>query len=113
MTANPGDRYRVSCSRALLERLRRWGQTAQRIGLGEDYAAALRQIQEQLETVPLEWGDPQYRLDRLGLLVLRGSHPLFYVWYAVHSVHRVVFLQSFQLVPGHPLQQACDEEGLA
>jgi hypothetical protein len=36
---------------------------------------------------------------------------LLYVRYAVHTVRRVVFLQSFLLVPGHPLQRACEEEG--
>src|SRR5436309_1010550 len=112
MTSTPGDRYRVSCPQTLLDKLRRWGQVALQIGLGEEYAAALRQIQEHLETAPLEWGTPQYSLPHLDLRVFRGVGPLLLAWYGVHSTQRVVFLKSFRLVPETGLHGACEEQGL-
>jgi hypothetical protein len=104
--------FRVTSSELLRKQLLRWGEVAKRIGLGEEYAAAIRRIYDRLSNDPVGWGDPLFPLRQLKLIVYRGFDPVMYVSYGVHAQERVVFLRSFLLVPGHPLQRACEDEGL-
>src|SRR4051794_41951871 len=82
--------YRVVYPEVVRAALRALGEQARRAGVALDYARALRLIDGRLRADPLGWGDPNYRLRHLGLLVCRGLHPLLYVRYAVDESRRIV-----------------------
>jgi hypothetical protein len=111
MTPNGESRYRVIFPEVLREQIRRWGREATQQGIGPDVAAALRGILERLTLIPLEWGDPLYRLHAMELLVFRGLHAMFYVYDAVSEARRMVYVLRFLVVPGHPLEGTHGQQG--
>jgi hypothetical protein len=103
--SSPRAPYRVVCSEVLRQQLRQWGERAHRIGIGQEYAIALRDIWERLSNDPLTWGDPLFNLHHLDLLVFRALHPTLQVQYAIHQVERIVFVQSIVPRPGSPFNE--------
>jgi hypothetical protein len=73
------------------------------LGVRERLADCLRRIQEELRARPLDWGEPKYRLRGAGLVMCVGFHDRISVTYGVHEQNRLVFVQSFEAQPGHPL----------
>ena len=105
MEPHPGGAYRLSYPGWLKDKLREWGRRAAALGVVQRYTAALRVITDRLTAAPLEWGDPQYRLPALGLLVCHGAHDSLHVAYAVDEANRIVYLTNIRLLSGHPLAQ--------
>jgi len=103
MAESAGDLFRVVTFLRVLEQLRRWDREAIRLGIRQEYLEALKAINDKLTHEPTVWGDPQHRLHALDLLMYRGFHAIFYVWYAVDAVNRVVYVREFLPRPGHPL----------
>lgn len=85
--------------------LKRWAKKAIAIGMFPQLCRAMRAISHLLETQPSTWGDPQYHLPNMDLLVYRGFHRLFYVVYAVDEMRRFVYVREFRLHSGHPLEE--------
>src|SRR5262249_35520594 len=52
--------------------IRRFVSRAKPLGLGPAVLDALETIVAKLETMPLEWGDPEYATKQAGGLVLHG-----------------------------------------
>jgi hypothetical protein len=65
-------------------------------GKGQRFLAALRTIYERLRTVPLDFGEPLYRLPALRLLVRQGVVATLVVDYAVHEEQPLVFVRGFK-----------------
>jgi hypothetical protein len=80
-----------------------YAQQAGARGVLPVFARALREINDKLETDPLGWGDPNYRLRNLGLLMCLGPHPFLFVYYGVDEQRRVVYIKGFHPAPGSPL----------
>jgi hypothetical protein len=78
-------------------------QQAEALGLRDDFLATLTAINRNLTERPTTWGDPQYPLRQLGLTVYHGIHRLLHVYYAVDEARRIVYVQSFEIVPRSPL----------
>jgi hypothetical protein len=92
---NPGN-FQVAFSQTVRDQVRALTRRANKRGIGAEFRADLEFIIERLMTDPLGWGDPNYRLHNLGLLVCRGLRPLVYVYYAVDDVRRIVHLTRFK-----------------
>ena len=105
MTAGAGGSFRVSCSQKERDRLTVWAAKADRLGLRDQFLAALKAINQRLSAEPLVWGDPNYRLHQLGLLVYSGIYSMFQVEYAVDEANHIVYVKQFRLLPWHPLSQ--------
>jgi hypothetical protein len=104
MPGNPGAPYRVVRSEAIRQRLKQWGEAAEKVGLIDTYAEALQAIEEKLVNEPLTWGDPLYPLRHLELMIHRGIYWVFVVEYGVHERERVVFIKEYRLLPNNPLE---------
>jgi hypothetical protein len=85
--------------------LRTWLQDASGLGIRPQYEGALRALTQNLANRPLEWGDPQYRLRHMKLLVLHRLEPLFQAHYAVDEERRIVYLMQVSPRPGSPLDR--------
>jgi hypothetical protein len=89
----------------VLELLRGWGLVAGRVGLWDQYLAALREVERQLRTRPREWGDPTHNFHGLAMVGYQRYTPVFIVRYAVHQTHPLVFVREVVLTPGSPLAE--------
>jgi len=103
MNPPPGPPFRLAFSGAIGDELRRLAERAAALGIGPRFAAALTEIRERLQSDPLTWGDPLYRLHNLGVVVCRRLTDRLLVEYAVHEAQRVVWLTAVLPVFGHPL----------
>jgi hypothetical protein len=74
-------------------------------GRRREFNEAVAFIYEQLRKRPLEWGDPQYHLHAMGLLICRGIHEMLQVYYGVDEASRLVFIKEFEPVPCHPFER--------
>jgi hypothetical protein len=81
-------------------------QIADRLELLSDLAAANRRLQQYVDVVntmrrwlcdaPVEWGDPIFRYQHLGLDVYHRAFEMIAVTYAVDPVRRIVYIQDIQ-----------------
>jgi hypothetical protein len=104
MSAPLSEPYHISCPRAEQDRIRSWMMQARSSGCGDEFRAAVNQVVQHLRTDPVQWGDPLYRHEQLGLLCCRGLNPALYVYYAIDEARRIVYIQQFLLRPGHSLE---------
>lgn len=105
MTGRTGGRFQVVYSQRLHERLRALGEQAFRLGVGLEYVDVLRTIHDKLESEPLDWGDPQYRLHVLDVLVCNRVYGLLQVSYGVDERNRLVFVREIRGHPSSPLDR--------
>ncbi len=94
--------YHVACPGRELKKLREWLRQARRLGKGDEFLRLVAVSERRLMTDPISWGDPQYHLSRMGLLVLRGTYQYLQVIYGVDEIRRIVYISDFELLPWHP-----------
>src|SRR5262245_54335070 len=97
--------FRVSFSREFGARLRGLGRRAAELGIGDEFLAAVREINRRLTDDPLAWGDPNYRLHHLGLLMCQAIYSFLQVLYAVDEARRLVVIKEIRPLPGHALEE--------
>ncbi len=56
--------------------------------------SALRILDQHLAAEPLTWGDPQYRLQHMGLSTYLRLHAMLRVFYAVDEQRRIVYVMG-------------------
>jgi hypothetical protein len=105
MAEDPGTVYRVCFAKKDIEQLSAWAEKAERLGIKKEYTDALKTIQEKLATEPLTWGDPQYQLRYLGLLLHHRVHWFLHIAYAVDEARRLVYVKECRPMPGHALEE--------
>jgi hypothetical protein len=106
MTVDPAHPYQIELFPSARTRIKRCAQEAVRRGLANEYAAALRAIQERPRTLPLPWGDPANYLDGMKLWKYKRLFDRLFVVYYVHEEERIVFIEDIRPVLGHPLESA-------
>jgi hypothetical protein len=99
-------RYTVDRLPSVTEQIRRLVGRAKQLGIGSQVLDTLESIVEKLETMPLEWGDPEYATKHGGGLVLHGIQSPFIVQYVTFEQQRVVCILKLLVFPRHPLQGA-------
>src|SRR5947208_203704 len=67
------------------------------------YADALREMLNELQTHPLEWGDPEYNMKHPGGIVCRGIAWPILVRYAVYENEKVVMIFEIRPLADSPL----------
>jgi hypothetical protein len=75
------DKYTVDRLPDVTVQIRRLVERAKQLGTAAAVLDALEAIVAKLETMPLEWGDPEYATKQAGGLVLRGLLFPFIVQY--------------------------------
>jgi len=93
----------VSYTAETLATLRVWGEEAERVGLGTQFTAALRQLDQRLRSDPELWGDPLWDYRQLHLTYYQRYGAVFIVRYSVHIDGTNVFVHEIRLTPGSPL----------
>lgn len=104
MASRPGPSYKISVSERELQKLENWLAWAKEVGIRDTYLSVLEALEEKLRSQPLQWGDPQYRLHGLGLLMMRGIEDFLQVNYGVDETRRIVYVSEFKLLPWNPLE---------
>jgi hypothetical protein len=99
----PSAGFRLSVSQAVLDQVRDLARRAYQLGVGSEFRKAMEFIADRLARDPLGWGDPNYRLRRLGLLKCRGSRSFLHVHYAVDELRRIVYVTDLRPSPGSRL----------
>jgi hypothetical protein len=94
----PPVRYNVSMSQATKAALKHLHLQAMRAGTGQRVVAAYREIIERLHKDPLNFGEPQYRLPALRLLVCQAIVRPLVVDFAVHEERPLVFIRGFRFL---------------
>jgi hypothetical protein len=89
---------------AVTEQIWRFAARAKLLGIATQVFDALDVIVSKLETMPLEWGDPEYATKQSGGLVLHGLHFPFIVQYVTYPQQRVVCILKIKAFPRHPLE---------
>lgn len=98
--------YKVAYSGVVFDRIKALSEVAVRIGLGREFAAALRAIMTHLRKDPDEWGDPLYDLHTIGLTCCYGRHWMLIVDYGIHEPSRTVYIHNVRPYPGSHLADA-------
>jgi hypothetical protein len=96
----------VSYAHAVREKLREWVPVAVRIGMRDEFVAAVREMDDRLRSDPESWGDPVRDYRSLHLTRYYRYGPLLTVDYAVHIDGTPVFVVDVHLTPGTPLYDA-------
>jgi hypothetical protein len=91
-------RYSVHGSKQTKAVLDQLHQQAVEAGIGQQFAAALRQIGNRLQADPLALGEPLYRLPALKLLVCQAVILPLVVNFAVHDELPLVFIRGFKVL---------------
>jgi hypothetical protein len=76
--------------------MRRWHEQAISLGLAEAYVRSLRTILTTLASDPEAFGDPSYNAHAAGYVVYHRLLFPLQVWYAVHPLARVVWIQRIR-----------------
>jgi hypothetical protein len=96
----------VSYAHAVREKLREWVAVAIRLGLRDELAAAVREMDDRLQSDPESWGDPVRDFQQLRLTLYYRYGPLLTVDYTVHIDGTPVFVMGVHLRPGTALHDA-------
>ncbi len=105
MTNGAEEPFQVVFPQYILQNLKAWGQKAIALGIRQQFAAALRTVLAKMTVEPLRWGDPNFRLHNMGLLVCHRVYQMLDVTYAVDEQRRIVYVKEMKPLPGHPLGQ--------
>ena len=97
-------RYTVDRLPGVTLQIRRLVGRAKQLGIGPQVLDTLETIVQKLETMPLEWGDPEYATKQGGGLVLHGVQSPFIVQYVTFEQQRVVCILKLRVFPRHPLE---------
>jgi hypothetical protein len=95
--------YRVAHSEAVREQLRSLARQTVERGIGQPVADALKAILARLQTDPLNWGEIDFGLQHLNLLVYHAIQGPLVVCSAVDGVRKIVYLKEYRPMPGTPL----------
>jgi hypothetical protein len=98
MSASSPSPYRLSTSEHIRGQIRALGVRFFRAHRDEEFKLHLDTVVNKLQTQPLEWGDPQYRLRGLELLMCHAYTQLR-VYYGVDERNRIVYIKEVLLMP--------------
>jgi hypothetical protein len=97
--------YRVDPTGPFKEQMHDLLAKAAAHGQRQKVVRALKAIARELQTRPLDWGDPERRTRKKGGHVYHGIKPPLVVQYAVYEPKKVVWLLNVRAIPGSPLAE--------
>ncbi|MBI3821984.1 MAG: hypothetical protein HY289_04805 [Planctomycetes bacterium] len=98
--------YKVDRTSAVNLQLRSLADKARARRIHHAYTDALREMLNELQTRPLEWGDPEYHMKHPSGIVYHGTAWPILVRYAVYQNEKIVMI--FEIRPRYdsPLADA-------
>lgn len=96
-------RYTVSTSGAFRDVLRELLAAAASAGVFGRVETALRAVEGHLQTDPVGWGDPIYRLHEAGITIYHRLFDELSVVFGIPDGQPLVFLNKLRPVLRHPL----------
>ena len=105
----PGSPYRVDYSGSMKDQLKSLLWKAGQAGLSDRIRNLIREIEGHLELHPTTWGDPSYRLHKLGITIYARIFDQMLVLYGVHDTENIVWLTRITPVLGHSLRSPDDD----
>lgn len=103
-------RFRISVTHTAQLQFALLQRRATLFGVGERVIASFQEIDRQLETRPLERGEPSHTLRGMGMTLCTGFQDRIRVTYGVHEAQRQVVIREFEAQPGHPLHRDADSD---
>ena len=79
-------------------RIQELADQAKKLGIGKPYKDAWRQILSNLQTRPMEWGDPEYNTKKPGGVVCHGIIEPVLVRFSVFESEQMVLIFDVQLL---------------
>lgn len=101
MTAHQGNgepTFVVTTSEAVGAQFAALRQEAADLGMEQKFLEAGRQVYARLQHDPRSFGEPQYRLGGLHLMIYKAAVAPLVVSYAVHNERSLVFIRWFKLL---------------
>ncbi|MBY0456442.1 MAG: hypothetical protein K2V38_03835 [Gemmataceae bacterium] len=98
----------VSYRAEVLSKLRDWGRVAVRVGMRDEFLAAVREMEDRLQAAPESWGDPVRTHRGLKLTEYQRYGPIFIVVYHVYAGGNPVFAWDVRLTPNSLLADLLD-----
>jgi hypothetical protein len=98
--------YRLSQPAKIGQQIRALAGAATGASILPEYLEALETMVHQLETRPLEWGDPERRAIHAGAMKCHAACPPLIVYYVVYEVEHVVLITDIKALPRSPLDRA-------
>lgn len=98
-----GQSFRLDHLSRVKEQIGQLATKAANLGILDELLDALRSVEQQLRTRPLDWGDPQFHTHKQGGRVFRALHPPLIVRYAVFEEEHVVLILDIKPLPSSPL----------
>ncbi len=92
MSSGPAPFYKVVYSEAVRRTLQILGERAKQLGVGAEFASALRILDGRLRADPLGVGEPRRFLQDLHIHVRVGGIPYFYFRFGVDEDRRLVYV---------------------
>jgi mRNA-degrading endonuclease RelE of RelBE toxin-antitoxin system len=95
--------YKVDRTPAVNHQLRDLADRAKAQRIHQAYLDALREMLSELQTRPLEWGDPQYKTKHAGGIVCHATPWPILVRYAVYQNEKIVMIIQIRPRADSPL----------
>ncbi len=105
MALQEGSPYRVDPVGTAKQQMVDLIARATALGQRQEVLTALKSIIDELETRPLEWGDPEHRTHQEGGRVYHGIAKPLIARYAAFEAEKVVFLFDVRALPHSPLPE--------
>src|SRR5262245_26612744 len=97
--------YRVDPTGPFKQQMNDLITRAAALGMRQKVLDAFKAIVRQLQTRPLDWGDPERRTRKKGGYVYHGIKPPLVVQYVVFEPKKVVWLLNVRAITGSPLAE--------
>jgi len=99
MTDSASPRYRVTFSDLQLQRLREFANRAETAGRRTEFAKAVADIYKALQDDPIAFGDPNFKLKQMRLVICQRIYSMLRVGYGVDKKRRIVYIRTIDLYP--------------
>ena len=96
--------FRIDLAPAFRDDIRILMLRAIRKGQLADLISALQELERQLVTDPVGWGDPLNNYPHLGLVAFRRLQGPLIFKYAVDRLHKIVYVRRALPLPGRGLE---------
>jgi hypothetical protein len=98
MENDPSPAFTVDRLPVVNEQIRKGAELADVHGSRKEYLEALRTMLQELQSHPIEWGEPRYNTKKQGGVVCQRIHRLLIVHYAVYQDERRVLILDLQVL---------------
>jgi len=103
MATDATDGFRVEALLSFREQMRVLVSRAVKRGYFDRFRETLVSVQLRLQTNPVSWGEPLFRMRHIGATTYHQIHDSIHFIYIVKESHRIVWLKDLQPLSHHPL----------